>query len=464
MAGRLLINGQNWKDWLRVKLSIMPDAGRGLFARKSISANTVIGKYQGRCIKTLREVYDLQDDQFVFVISGPDRKPQWIDGNAASNYLRFINGAKTGGQQKCVNVEAYQYGGVLKFRTAREIVAGEELILDYGAEYWETYSNADGIKHRNDRLLREIRNALDECADIRVRATLRGMMWLLRQMSSVSAYYSFFGNYLWMFYEFRLSKASPVIVDIATRVLRLELDGAQFRLDRMFKPTLEDKWRFISLLPILYEVQADDREYANFYRSHFPRSIKYYDVSFDDCVYLDDFEGMVSVLMDYCFVEMARHGSRYSRMFRLPASRFSEFWQVIRQYDVHALESSVTNYTEQFELDYQITHLVMCRYGYGSRVLVPKSSFDAQLADYLIRHETRIIEKSNDLDLIAELAYCYLELNIQEVWVKKAIKNILATQHADGSWGPKNQLRLKMYDRMHATWTAVTTLCFSLSK
>jgi hypothetical protein len=309
-----------------------------------------------------------------------------------------------------------------------------------------------------------MQQSLDECTDVRVRAALSGMMWLLQQISSVSAYYSFFGNYLWMFYEFRLSKAHPVIVYFATKVLRLELDGAQFRLHKMFKPTLEDKWRFISLLPILFEVEADDREYAKFYRSYFPRSIRYYDVSFADCAYLDDFEGMVSVLMDYCFLEMARHGNSYARMFRLPESRFDEYWRVIRTYDVRAMESSVTNYIEQFYLDYQITHLVMCRHGYGSRILVPKSGFDTQVVDYLKRHETRILEKSDDLDLIAELAYCYLELKIQKSWVEKALDKILADQNADGSWGPKSQLKLKLYDRMHATWTAVTALCFSLSK
>ena len=457
------IRGRDWKSWLHVKRSVMPGAGRGVFARKDISAGTILGNYHGRRVSTLREVYELRDDRFVFVVSGADRKPIWIDGNVPSNYLRFVNGARSAGQQELINIEAYQYGGSLNFRARRRILAGEELVLDYGAEYWDTYSNVDGIKHRNDVILRELQQEANNCTDVTVCAALHGMIWLVEQMSSVRAYYSFFGNYLWMFYEFRLSKGHPLIVDFATRLLRLELDGAQFRLEKMFEPTLEDKWRFISLLPILYEVQADDREYAKFYRSYFPRSIQYYDVSFEDCEYLSDFEGMVSVLMDYCFLEMARDVNQYSRQFRLPESRFSEYWKVIKQTDIRELESSATDFIGRFELDYQMTHLVMCRIGYGSKVLARKTAFDSRLADYLMRHEGRILKNRRDLDLMAELAYCYLEMGIQSAWVRMAIDKILASQHANGSWGPKSQMRLRMYDRMHATWTAVTALCFSTS-
>jgi hypothetical protein len=464
VAERLRIDGRNWQDWLQVKPSVIPGAGRGLFASADISAKTVLGKYHGRRITTLRGVHALKDDQFVFTFTLPNQRPLWIDGNVPSNYLRFVNGAKSQADHQRVNVEAYQYGGVLRIRAMRPICAGEELILDYGAEYWESYSNADGIKHRNDEFLHQLEKELERCSDSRVRAALRGMMWLLNQMSSVSAYYSFFAEYLWMFYEFRLSKRNPVIVDVATKLLRLELDGAQFRLGKMFQSNLEDKWLFIRLIPVLYEVQADAGEYAKFYRSCFPRSLQYFDVSFDECMQYDDFEGMVDVLTDYCILEMARHSNRYSRLFRLPEFRFSEYWRVIRQYDVRALEAAVTNDDEQFELDYQITHLVMCRYGYGSRVLAPATKFDAQLTAYLVRHENRILEDSDDLDLIAVLAYCYLELKTRKKWVQKAINRIVATQNVDGSWGTEDERRMKMYDRLHATWTAVTALCHSLPK
>jgi hypothetical protein len=464
VAKRIRIDGHNWKNWLQVNRSRFPAAGRGLFASEDIPAKTVLGKYHGPRITTLREVYALKDDRYVSAISLPNGRQLWVDGNARSNYLRFVNGAKTRVEQKFVNVEAYQYGEVLKFRATRPILAGEELILDYSEEYWETYSTTKGIKHRNDDLLHQIEKELEHCNDTRARAALRGMMWLINQMSSVSAYYSFFLEYLWMFYEFRSSKSNPVVVDVATKVLRLELDGAQFRLNKMFKPNLGDKWRFLRFIPMLSAAQVHTKEYAEFYRSYFPRSLKYYDVSFNDCLKLGDFEATVDVLTDYCLLELARRSNQDSRSFRLPKSRFSEFWRGIKQTDISALEASVTNDDMQFDLDYQVTHLVMCRFGYGTRVLAPASKFDRQITDYLVRHEKRILEDSGDLDLVAVLAYCYLELNTRKRWVQKAINKILASQNANGSWGGKDQMQLKMYDRLHATWTAVSALCHSLSK
>lgn len=463
MAKRSSVNGRNWKDWLQIRPSTIPAAGRGMFARRDISANTILGEYHGRRVETLRDVYALKDDRFVFTMTLPDRRPSWVDGNVRSNYLRFVNGAKTAAQLKRVNVEAYQYGGALWVRAARSIRAGEELLLDYGEEYWETYSSADGIKHRNDQLLDRIEGEIENSTDARIRAALRGMTWLLRQMSSSSAYYSFFAGYLWMFYEFRLSKCNALIVDISTRLLELELDGAQFRLEKMFKSNIDDKWRFISLIPILFEVEADIHVYAKFYRSHFPRSLKYFDVSFNDSMANNDFEGMVEVLMDYCFLEMARRSSRHSRLFRLPESRFSKYWRAIKQYDIRALEASVTNEVQQSDLDYQVTHLVMCRYGYGSRILAPASKFDTQIFDYLVRHEDRILADTEDLDLVAEFAYCYLILKKRKPWVRNAISTILATQRADGSWGTEEEMRADIYNRCHPTWTAVSALCYSLA-
>ena len=76
----------------------------------------------------------------------------------------------------------------------------------------------------------------------------------------------------------------------------------------------------------------------------------------------------------------------------------------------------------------------------------------------------RILDESDDLDLVAELAYCYLVLNTRKKWVRKAIDRILVTQNPNGAWGTKEELHLGMYDRMHGTWTAVTALCHSLSR
>ena len=53
-----------------------------------------------------------------------------------SNWLRYVNGAKTKSQKRKINVEAYQYGEKVFYRTIKKIKEKEELIIDYGDEYW----------------------------------------------------------------------------------------------------------------------------------------------------------------------------------------------------------------------------------------------------------------------------------------------------------------------------------------
>ena len=50
--------------------------------------------------------------------------------------LRFINGAHGKKQQKMINVESYQYAEKIFYRARKNINPGEELIIDYGDNYW----------------------------------------------------------------------------------------------------------------------------------------------------------------------------------------------------------------------------------------------------------------------------------------------------------------------------------------
>ena len=45
MTEQLRIGEGDWKGWLQVKPSIIPGAGRGLFACKDIAAKSVLGNY-----------------------------------------------------------------------------------------------------------------------------------------------------------------------------------------------------------------------------------------------------------------------------------------------------------------------------------------------------------------------------------------------------------------------------------
>merc|ERR1712070_684996 len=54
-----------------------------------------------------------------------------------NNPLRYINGARTAMQRRGINCHFYQKGDRVYFATLKAVSAGQELIVDYGENYWE---------------------------------------------------------------------------------------------------------------------------------------------------------------------------------------------------------------------------------------------------------------------------------------------------------------------------------------
>merc|ERR1712032_303290 len=57
-------------------------------------------------------------------------------GDLLDNPLPRINGARTAAQRRRVNVRALQERGHIFCETTRRVRSGEELLLDYGSNYW----------------------------------------------------------------------------------------------------------------------------------------------------------------------------------------------------------------------------------------------------------------------------------------------------------------------------------------
>jgi SET domain-containing protein len=120
---------------LMVKKSSLPQAGKGLFTRTDIPKGTRIVEYKGR-IQPWREVKD-QD--------GVNGYLMYINRNVVINALpakktlgRYANDArgiirKAGFRN---NAEYISEGRRCYIDATRNIKAGEEILVNYGREYW----------------------------------------------------------------------------------------------------------------------------------------------------------------------------------------------------------------------------------------------------------------------------------------------------------------------------------------
>jgi len=129
-------------DFLLVKRSIIPGAGKGLFTKKQIKKGTRISEYKGR-ITTWKDMdHKNGGNPYIFYVSKDHVIDAWHFKKAKA---RFANDAKGLKKIKGISNNAkYIHVGMRVFLEAKKnIPPGSEILVDYGKEYW------DAVKYNN---------------------------------------------------------------------------------------------------------------------------------------------------------------------------------------------------------------------------------------------------------------------------------------------------------------------------
>ncbi len=108
--------------------------GFGVFAKDKIPKNTIITHYAGIIRKDVGSWG--KNNRYVFGFTGTKKLEDWvIDAEKVCNLASFMN------HSSHPNVEAVEYyeedGPKVVFKTIAEVSPNEELVYDYGKEYWE---------------------------------------------------------------------------------------------------------------------------------------------------------------------------------------------------------------------------------------------------------------------------------------------------------------------------------------
>ncbi|MBC62266.1 MAG: hypothetical protein CMP11_07400 [Zetaproteobacteria bacterium] len=129
---------KNLDKTIFIKKSLINGAGIGAFAKTHIPKGKKIGEYNGKILNQ-KEYENLDDKSYVFEVTKKVNGKYYlfyIDAQKG-DLLRFVNGAINDNQKKIINVESYQYGEKIFFKATKNIKALQELIIDYGDNYWE---------------------------------------------------------------------------------------------------------------------------------------------------------------------------------------------------------------------------------------------------------------------------------------------------------------------------------------
>ena len=124
------------EKYLRVKKSVLPDAGDGLFTTRPIKKGTRIVEYKGRVTSWKRVNHEKGSNPYIFYV----KRHHVIDAKPYKKAkARFANDARGLKRIKgIVNNSEYVEDGLRVYIEAKkDIPAGAEILVDYGREYWE---------------------------------------------------------------------------------------------------------------------------------------------------------------------------------------------------------------------------------------------------------------------------------------------------------------------------------------
>lgn len=134
---------------LEVRTSLIPDAGMGLFTTVAIKKGDKIIEYKGR-ITTWKDADHMDgDNPFLFHVTDD----HVIDGSKHKNAIaKYANDAKglTRIKELKNNSEFVEEGLRVFIQATRNIIAGSEIYVDYGPDYWKTVRENIKIQERLD--------------------------------------------------------------------------------------------------------------------------------------------------------------------------------------------------------------------------------------------------------------------------------------------------------------------------
>lgn len=171
--------GHGVEGCLAVRDSEFSGAGSGLFSECDLPAGTLLGEYIGKVYSTAWKVPNdgaytwkvpacdddrvlTRADQVAWDTCGNRNGFVYIDAQdidrvrgSHANPLRFVNGAAKLEQRHLVNVDALLRSRRVFYFASRPLNRGDELVIDYGPQYW-LHLNAQGpdddAPARTDRL------------------------------------------------------------------------------------------------------------------------------------------------------------------------------------------------------------------------------------------------------------------------------------------------------------------------
>ncbi len=134
---------------LLVKKSTLPGAGRGLFTKVAIAKGSRIVEYKGKIV-TWKDVEKMADDRngYVFFFNSKYCIDAWQTSKSVAHFandamgITRIEGVRNNSEYITQKKRCY-------IEATKDIAAGAEILVGYGAEYWQVIRYNIRLEQRN---------------------------------------------------------------------------------------------------------------------------------------------------------------------------------------------------------------------------------------------------------------------------------------------------------------------------
>lgn len=136
---------------VEVKESVLPGAGKGLFAKEFIPKGCRIVEYKGK-VTTWKDVDDDDGNNgYIYYV----KRHHVIDASRHTSVLaRYVNDARGLRRVKGVtnNAEYVEEGLQVYIESRKNIPAGAEILVEYGKEYWDVIRHNIKVEEQRQKL------------------------------------------------------------------------------------------------------------------------------------------------------------------------------------------------------------------------------------------------------------------------------------------------------------------------
>ncbi len=282
----------------------------------------------------------------------------------------------------------------------------------------------------------------------------RGMQWMRDFNCNRRKFDYICSDYTVMLNELTLQGGR--IGRIAESDLQVVFARTACRLPLIFESNAYGAWDFLSFLYTFQRHSFPRKPFYDHFRSKLAKHFKNIPVEvFANAVKNNEYVKLGDILIDACFVHWLNKD--YPGVFpELPEDLYPQYWELAKKgkfiYDDKA------DIVVFFDQHYYVTHLVYVQTNYGVHPF-PEGDFKEKIINYIKKHYEYARYKEKDLDLTAEFIHCLTMLGHGDCeQVKDGVKFLLANQHANGSWGTKEDLASDPYVQCHSTWAVVVAL------